>query len=108
MARDIEHIAAWFLKVYANNTTGLAESWHTLLQITRGNTREGFVLSQEETFKLPLPTSLTTSSLSPHCFVHNSSCPILLNGLNARETAELVRVLSNSLCSNFSAYPLNY
>jgi hypothetical protein len=27
MARDIEHIAAWFVKVYENNTAGLIECW---------------------------------------------------------------------------------
>jgi hypothetical protein len=103
MARDIEHISAWFIKVYANNVAGLIDCWQKVLLITRGNTEDGFQLSQGEHYKLPLPASLNTSSLSPHCFVHNSSCPILLHGMDSRTTLELVRVLINSLCSNFSA-----
>jgi hypothetical protein len=103
MARDIEHIAAWFVKVYENNTAGLIDCWQKVLLITRENTQEGFQLSQGEHYKLPLPASLNTSSLAPHCFVHHSSCPILLNGMDSRATAELTCVLVNSLVCNFSA-----
>jgi hypothetical protein len=65
MGRDIEHIAAWFVKVYENNTAGLIECWQKVLLITRENTQEGFQLSQGEHYKLPLPASLSTSSLTP-------------------------------------------
>jgi hypothetical protein len=102
MARDIEQLSAWLIRIYTDNTAGLRECWESLLMHTREHTQEGCLLSQGEHHKLPLPTSLSTSSLSPHCYSFARSCPILLNGLSQRATEDLARVLTRCLRSNFS------
>jgi hypothetical protein len=103
MARDLEQLAAWVLKVYSNNIDGLSDCWRAVMQATRAHSQEGNLLSQGEHYKLPLPTGLLASSLAPHCYTYSSSCPILLHDLSPRATEELVWVLSLSLSSNFSA-----
>jgi hypothetical protein len=103
MARVIEQLAAWLLKVYSNNIDGLSNCWKAVMAATRSHSQEGTTLSQGEHYKLPLPPSLSTSSLAPHCYTYGSSCPILHHGMSQRATEELVWVLSVALSCNFSA-----
>jgi hypothetical protein len=102
LARDLEQLAAWVVRVYDGNTAGLKDCWQALLGLTREHSQEGHLISQGEHYKLPLPTNLGTSSLSPHCYSFSRSCRILLTGLSPRATEDLARVLAQSLRSNLS------
>jgi hypothetical protein len=57
MARDIEQLAAWLLKVYSNNINGLSDCWKAVMAATRSHSQEGSAVGQGEHYKLLLPSS---------------------------------------------------
>jgi hypothetical protein len=99
LARDISVLAAWLGRVYADNATGMIDTWNTLLKITEAQC-EGS--QSTEICKLPLPTSVSVGSVQTHCFIFHNSCPVTLKGVDRKATEELTRVLINCLNRDFN------
>jgi hypothetical protein len=51
---------------------------------------------------IPLPSTNKLSTLRPHCFRFQNSCPILLNGMDPRAIKEITRALVADLNRKFS------
>jgi hypothetical protein len=99
MARDISVLGAWLGKVYADNASGLIDVWKSLMTYTESQC-EGNAVA--DVLKIPLPASISAGSVQTHCFVLNSSCPVVLPGINRKATEELLRVLIESLNRDFN------
>jgi hypothetical protein len=100
LARDICTLASWLGRIYANSTTGVLDTWKSLLHITDAHC---VVTSTPECYKIPLPTSNSVGSIQSHTFVYHSSCPATLPGLDRKATEELLRILIDTLNRDFSA-----
>jgi hypothetical protein len=100
LARDINMLASWLGRVYANSTTGVLDTWKLLLQLTDAKCVEASV---SEHIKIPLPSSISVGSIQSHTFVFRSSCPASLPGLDRKATEELILALIETLNRDFSA-----
>jgi hypothetical protein len=100
-ARELEQLASWVIRVYANNIDGLVSSWEALLNAVQGHSIGTAPLQNPELVNVPLPVNSCSSTLRPHCFRFANSCPILLNGFDPRVTEELIRILVACLKQNF-------
>jgi hypothetical protein len=69
LVREIEILASWLGRVYANSTSGLLDSWRQLLQIYQAALDRSSPAAPPATLKTTLPTSLSLSSAQPHTFV---------------------------------------
>jgi hypothetical protein len=99
MARDISVLGAWLGKVYADNASGIIDAWKNLMVYTESHC-EGKTVA--DVIKIPLPASISAGSVQTHCFVLNSSCPVVLPGINRKTTEGLLRVLLESLNRDFN------
>jgi hypothetical protein len=100
LARDISTLACWLTRVYANSTTGLLDSWKTLLHLVDSQC-EGTTTA--EVCKIPLPSSISIGSVQSHAFAFYNSCPDILKGMDRKATEELLRSLIENLNRDFSA-----
>jgi hypothetical protein len=101
LARELEQLASWVIRVYANNIDGLVSSWEALLNTVQGHSIGPSPLQNPEIVSVPLPVSYSSSTLRPHSFRFANSYPILLNGFDPRVTEELIRILAGCLKQNF-------
>jgi hypothetical protein len=98
LARDISMLSAWLGRVYADNASGLLDTWNTLRSLTEPHC-EG--TSSSESCKIPLPSSISVGSIQPHCFKFDRSCPVILPGIHRKATEDLLRALIENLNRDF-------
>jgi hypothetical protein len=91
-------LSAWLGRVYADNASGLLDTWEFLRKNTESHC-EGNLAS--ETCKIPLPSSISVGSIQAHSFIFDSSCPVILPGIHRKATEELLRVLIENLNRDF-------
>jgi hypothetical protein len=101
LARELEQLAAWVVRVYATNVDGLTPVWEALLNAVQGHSIGSTPLQNPELYNVPVPANFSSSTLRPHSFRFANSCPILLNGFDPRVIEELIRILTNCLKQNF-------
>jgi hypothetical protein len=101
LARELEQLAAWIIRVYATNIDGLVGTWEALLNAVQGHSIGNTPLQNTEHINVPLPANYGSSTLRPHTFSYTNSCPILLNGFDPRVMEVLIRILTASLKQNF-------
>jgi hypothetical protein len=102
LVREIEILASWLGRVYANSTSGLLDSWRQLLQIYQAALDRSSPAAPPATLKTTLPTSLSLSSAQPHTFVFRDPCPDTVKGLDSNSTALVISSLLGALSRDFS------
>jgi hypothetical protein len=102
LARELVQLASWIIRVYSTKIEGVTDCWEGLLIAVQSQSIGSLPIHNGELVKVPLPATYSSSTLRPHCFRFNSSCPILLNGCDPRVANELVRVLVTSLKQKFA------
>jgi hypothetical protein len=104
LAREISEIAAWFSIVYENNPTGMLEPWTAAVTALAGLTIGSVSLPSMDTYKLPLPTSLSEpSQAGSMTFCATSSRPVTLKGLPKDTLCELVSTLLKTIHRDFQS-----
>jgi hypothetical protein len=102
MIRDIEVLASWLSRVYANSTSGLLDTWRLLLQFTEDNLMRPEPAPPCEILKALIPTAFSISSIQPHTFAFSGALPTVMRGLDRSATGALLRVLLAALSRDFS------
>ncbi len=102
LARELSEIAAWYSIVYDNNPTGMLEPWTAVASATSDLSVGSVLLSNMDTYKLPLPQSLDTmSQIGSMTFCAVSSRPVTLKKLPKDTLSELVGTLLKTIHRDF-------
>jgi hypothetical protein len=102
LVREIEMLASWLGRIYANSTSGLLDSWRQLLRIYQATLDRSLPAAPPAVFRTALPTSLSLASLQPHTFVFKDPVPDAIKGLDSSSTVSVVTSLLGALSRDFS------
>jgi hypothetical protein len=111
VVREISELATWFEQVYDSNPQGMREAWHDTVTAMEMHSTGVTQLEVMESYKVVLPSSLTTRSLDkPVTFCSNNSRPVTFLGLPKGRCGELLGSLLKCIYDNFRAClrPENY
>jgi len=102
----IVEIHHWFNRIYGSDTVFMKSAWEKVIAILSENTDQTLDLANRETYRIALPISITSTTLTHYRFTASSSLPA--TAIFSREaTDELVHALLTQLSTKIgcNAHP---
>jgi len=102
----IVEIHHWFSRMYGNDTVFMKTAWEKVVSILSENTDQTLDLANSETYRVAMPISLTSSTLTHYRFTVSSSLPAT-NIFSGEATDELLLALLTQLSAKIgvNAHP---
>jgi hypothetical protein len=102
LSREITELSVWFSTMYEGSHLDMSDVWAGVVAAVEEFSAGATPLSNTETYKLPLPSSLNSSSMDMTAtFCSIKSCPVVLNGFPKDKQNDLLWSLLDCLCNDF-------